>query len=312
MKLIKLIILTIFFTTSLSAEYLRTIRLGSFISEERAKVELSKLQQFVKEHKNIRDFQKIWDFEFTYRKSGEYFITIAEPLRDRGVLQEVLDTLRISYPDAYVTKLDSAPKFVKISKKQTVSKPEIKEEVTPKEIPLEAVTEVISKKDTVITTSAEVMQEKTQTAKSIESKKALREPLEYKFDEKEEIVQVDEETKIETDTSDIYQVLFFVLLVLFLILSLLLWRYKRKSIHCKDREIQTNEIFTKKDIEIRHKDSFLTHAKTSVADIHNFTNLLLEFDLTVIQKDYVQRIRSSSEHLLNTVNNTLDITKLKN
>jgi signal transduction histidine kinase len=32
----------------------------------------------------------------------------------------------------------------------------------------------------------------------------------------------------------------------------------------------------------------------------------------MIQKDYIQRIRSSSEHLLNTVNNTLDITKLKN
>ena len=314
MKLIRLILLTILFTTFLNAEYLRTIRLGSFASEEKAKVELSKLHEFLKEHKNIRDFQKTWDFEFTYRKSGKYFITIAEPLRDRVVLQEVIDTLRTSYPDAYVTKLDKAPKFVKVAKIKVLPTPEVKEEVVVEEIVPEVLyeTELISKNDAVIDVTTEVIEETVEVLEDTGLEEKVIEPLEYNFDKKEEVIYVDKDLQIKSQTSDVYQILFFALLLLFLIVSLLLWRYKRKSIYCKDREIQTNEIFTKKDIEIRHKDSFLTHAKTSVADIHNFTNLLLEFDLTVIQKDYVQRIRSSSEHLLNTVNNTLDITKLKN
>ena len=313
----KLILLTILFTTFLNAEYLRTIRLGSFASEQRAEVELKKLQEFVKKHNNIGDFQKVWDFEFTYRKSGKYFITIAEPLRDREVLQEVIDTLRISYPDAYVTRLDKAAKFVKKSEVKVILKPIVapKNEVVVEEITPEALfeTELISNEDAVIDISAqEVVQETKEAVVDTGIEEKIIEPLEYSFDKKEEVIYVDEDLQSKSNTSDIYKILFFTLLLLFLIVSLLLWRYKRKSIFCKDREIQTNEIFTKKDIEIRHKDSFLTHAKTSVADIHNFTNLLLEFDLTVIQKDYVQRIRSSSEHLLNTVNNTLDITELKN
>jgi len=109
-----------------------------------------------------------------------------------------------------------------------------------------------------------------------------------------------------------YKIPFFIVLLMSIVFILLLLKSKRKNKSCKTRERETNIIFDKKDIEIRHKDSFLSHAKTSVATIHNFTNLLLEFELTVIQKDYVQRIRSSSEHLLNTVNNTLDITKLRN
>ena len=315
----KLILLTILFTTFLNAEYLRTIRLGSFTSQERAQLELSKVHEFVKKHKNIIDFQKIWDFEFTYRKSGKYFIVIAEPLRDRAVLQEVIDTLRILFPDAYATKLDKAPKFVKAIQIKVVPKPKPKEEVVLEEMTPEPLyeTEVISKEDAVIDITTQEVEEVTEevTEEVVEDsgiEEKVIEPLEYSFDEKEQTIHVDEELQIKSEVTDIYQTLFFGLLLLFFVVSLLLWRYKRKSIYCKDREIQTNEIFTKKDREIRHKDSFLTHAKTSVADIHNFTNLLLEFHLTVIQKDYVQRIRSSSEHLLNTVNNTLDITKLKN
>ena len=317
MKLITLFLITFLFTTFLNAEYLRTIRLGAFDSTSKAKLELKKLNAFVKKHKNITDLQKSWDFKFKYRKSGAYYATVAEPLRDRAVLQEVLDTLRLSYPDAYVTRLKTAAPFTKKVTDNTI----IKETISTKAL---LDTEVISddidsierdKQDILeIQKELEVLEAKKEEAKKaaiILKKKQKREPIEYKFDEKEEIAP-SKKTDINDKIFDIYQVLFYTTLFLLIVVSILLYRYKRKSINCKDREIETHQIFTKKDIEIRHKDSFLTHAKTSVATIHNFTNLLLEFDLTQIQKDYVQRIRSSSEHLLNTVNNTLDITKLKN
>lgn len=314
MNLIRLIIITILFTTFLNAEYLRTIRLGAFTTESRAQAELQKVNVFVKKHSNITDFQKVWDFEFKIKKSGSYYLTVVSPMRDKVVLQEVIDTLRLSYPDAYVRKLKSAPAFVKkeviiessteltpiIEEKELVEK--VVSEVTPEEEVevIEVTEEAFTEVKQVEELPKEVIKEKT-------TKKM--EPLEYTFEDTEVIVETKE---IHNENTELYKILFFITLFLLLVVSALLYRYKRKNIHCKDREIETHEMFTKKDIEIRHKDSFLTHAKTSVATIHNFTNLLLEFDLTQIQKDYVQRIRSSSEHLLNTVNNTLDIGKLKN
>lgn len=327
MRLLTLLLITFLFTTFLHAEYLRTIRLGAFESTSKAKVELEKVNKFVKKNKNITDLQKVWDFEFKYRKSGAYYATVAEPLRDRVVLQEVLDTLRLAYPDAYVTRLKNAAPFTKKVIEKIEVAP-IKEELQQEET---AATDVLLDMEVMVEDIASIERDKqdileiqkeleASQAKKVEIKKVevvlkkeqKREPIEYKFDEKEEtIVKSDELTFIDSNYQ-IYKVSFYITLFLLLVVSLLLIRYKRKSMRYKDKEVQTHEIFTKKDIEIRHKDSFLTHAKTSVATIHNFTNLLLEFDLTQIQKDYVQRIRSSSEHLLNTVNNTLDISKLKN
>ena len=332
MKLIKILLITLLFSTILQAEYLRTIRIGAFESENVTKEEMRKLEQFVQSKKNITDLQKVWDFEFQYKQSGGYYIVIAEPLRDREVLQEVIDTLRLAYPDAYPTRLKSAPPFKKkaLPKKSVVIE---EEKVIPQEIfetevisqdvvsPKEETKVVVEEKnDTIIPTSVveeeispvvekelaktELIVEENEQKVATKEKEA--EPIEYIFDVKEE-----KATPVEV-TNDIYKILFYIALFLLFVVSLLLYKYKRKNVHCKDKEILTNQIFTKKDIEIRHKDSFLSHAKTSVADIHNFTNLLLEFNLTVVQKDYVQRIRSSSEHLLNTVNNTLDIIKLKN
>ena len=272
--MMKLILLTLFLTTLLNAQYLRTIRLGAFTSQDRAQVELEKVNVFVSNHTNIKDLQKVWDFKFTVKKLGKYYVTLATPMRDKDVLQEVIDTLRLSYPDAYVRRLGSASEFIRKENRS------IMQDIISKEKKIE-VLKVVEK-----------IQDKSISTVTIKAKEKIKEK--------------------NTQSLNIYQFLFFLTLFFLAIVSALLYRYKKKSISCKDKEMQTNEIFTKIDREIKHKDSFLTHAKTSVATIHNFTNLLLEFDLTIIQKDYVQRIRSSSEHLLNTLNNTLDITKLKN
>ena len=296
----KLIIITLIFTTFLSAEYLRSIRLGSFNSQSKAQVELEKVQVFVKKHSNIRNFQKIWDFEFKIKKSGEYYLIIATPMRDKEVLQEVINTLRLSYPDAYVRKLHFAPEF-RMKKEILEVKEEIKQEATEKEIPepiLKPIAEVIvvpklePKSELLIVPELEPKPKVTEMTPKITPEIATQvvevedlEVLKHNFDEE--------------NTSKIYQILFYMSLLFLLVVSVMLYRERKKNRDAAYREI-------------RHKDSFLTHAKNSVATINNFTNLLLAFDLSFIQKDYVQRIRSSSEHLLQTVNNMLDITKLRN
>ena len=330
MKTFQLFFLSFLLTTAAYSEYLRTIQLGSFKSPQRISSELSRVKDFANSQKNIVDLQKIWDFEFKTRKSGSYYVIVAEPFRERDVMQEVIDTLRLEYPDAYPTKLDSAPPFKKKEPKSE-AKPvkqkivQVQQElVTPPEV-IEVIEEEpkdplfgdVSNKESqevaekvVEEKQEEVIKEETtllEEPKAEETQK--REPVEFSFDKKEPELQ--KVTTIQSD-SGVYKILFYVTLFLLLIVTPLLYRYKRKNVHCKDRESHTIDLFNKKDMEIKHKDSFLSHAKNSVADINNFTNLLLEFNLSTIQKDYIQRIRSSSEHLLNTVNNTLDINKLKN
>lgn len=330
----KLIIITLIFTTFLSAEYLRSIRLGSFNSQSKAQVELEKVQVFVKKHSNIRNFQKIWDFEFKIKKSGEYYLIIATPMRDKEVLQEVINTLRLSYLDAYVRKLHFAPEF-RMKKEILEVKEEIKQEATEKEIPepiLKPIAEVIvvpklePKSELLIVPELEPKPEVIAVpVLDLEKEFPLEKVLKR---DKENTQEREQETKVtemtpkitpeiatqvvevedlevlkhnfdEENTSKIYQILFYMSLLFLLVVSVMLYRERKKNRDATYREI-------------RHKDSFLTHAKNSVATINNFTNLLLAFDLSFIQKDYVQRIRSSSEHLLQTVNNMLDITKLRN
>ncbi|MFT5662279.1 MAG: outer membrane protein [Sulfurimonas sp.] len=105
--------ITLFFTTFLHGEYLRSIKVGSFVSESKAQSELKKLNKFVEKHTKIADLQKAWDFTFKYRKSGSHYVITTQPLRDRAVVQEIIDTLRLSYPDAYVTRLNTATPFIK-------------------------------------------------------------------------------------------------------------------------------------------------------------------------------------------------------
>ena len=137
MKLLSSLILLIIFSTLLNAAYLRTIRVGSFKSNTEAQRSLIALKAFIAKHDNVVQLQKKWNFEVKSRKSGKYYVTMVEPLTDREVLQEVLDTLRLGYKGVYVTKLQSMPaKKTTISIPQTIEIQEIKKEKTmpkPKE-----------------------------------------------------------------------------------------------------------------------------------------------------------------------------------
>ena len=102
----KYILVLLLFTSSvLSSEYLRTIRIATFNTEVESQLALDELTTFVNENENLVRLQDEWDFEFKARASGKYYVTLVEPFTRRDVLQETINTLRLNYPDSYVTNL---------------------------------------------------------------------------------------------------------------------------------------------------------------------------------------------------------------
>ena len=294
MKLLKLLLITFFFSITLDAAYLRTIRVGSFTTADRAQLELTKLNKFALKHQNIIDLKDKWGFEFKYRKSGTYYITIIEPLRDKDVLQTLLDTLRLKYPDVYVTKLKQLPIVEKKTEVVVENIIEVIPEVKVIEVqkPIEVLKETPKKEIVVI--KEEPVQEKATISLIKET------PITTNKDEENE---------------SLFQVLFYVTLALFFITLLLLIlsrkSYKKQKVKEQSIAIENSEKCDSFSSQMQNNENFLADAQASISTIISYTNLLLEFDLSVIQKDYTKRIKNSSENLLNTVNNSSDISRIK-
>jgi hypothetical protein len=89
--------------TAFNVSYPRTIIVGSFFTDNKAQNSLLKLQKYFKNNDNLLRLQKKHKFELKVRRSGIYYGTLIEPLTSKVVLQEVRNTLRLEYKDAYVT-----------------------------------------------------------------------------------------------------------------------------------------------------------------------------------------------------------------
>jgi len=115
--------------------------------------------------------------------------------------------------------------------------------------------------------------------------------------------------------ADIWFILFIIIFFLFLgVLRLLFIAKKENKIHL-DNNIKNNEILSQLNTEMQIKEEFLCHTshelRTPMTSIIGLTKLVLDGDLSSIQKDYIQKIETSSNNLLNIVNDILDISKIQ-
>ncbi len=312
MRYISILITFIFFSTILEAAYLRTIRVGSFDNKADAQKELKELNSFVQKHENILSLQKEWGFEFKARKSGQYYATLVEPLTNRKVLQEVLDTLRIEYQDIYVTKL----KQKNIQKAELKIIPEAtKEVIVEKIIPLEPIKVLeVPSEENVIPVEEVIQTIKESKAKELEIVKTVQE--EYK----EKVLRDKNNAEIETSTvkhqeSYLWQILFFLCLILLLIAIRKIFVYKKEKEVYINRDLINNAKIEQITEEVQNKDKFLAHTshelRTPMTAIMGLTHLMLESELPTFQKDYVQRIENSANNLLSIINDILDISKIQ-
>ncbi|MDQ7066768.1 MAG: histidine kinase dimerization/phospho-acceptor domain-containing protein [Sulfurimonas sp.] len=290
MRIFFLLCVCVMLGTALNAEYIRSIRIGSFPTELDAKNSLQEINNFISKHENIKKLQETNDFIFKQRASGSFYVTLVEPLRSRVVLQEVLDTLRLEYGDVYVTKLKARPQMNENLDLKVVS-------ITPSQ--------------------AEVIPSKHQV------KSVKKESLEVEIASIEKEIQnavvpvtVPESAAVQSSTNNyVYQIIIIILLFLVLVLVYFLLRIKKEKETYINKELIQEEQLSQLREDNYAKDKLLSHVshelRTPMTAIMGLTHLLLESDLTKVQSDYIQKIESSSEHLLNLINDILDVSKIK-
>lgn len=292
MKIIPLISLLLLLITTLEADYLRTIRIGSFVKEKDARESLIMLKEFASKHDNIVDLQLMHGFEFKARKSGKYYITIVEPLTSRVVLQELLDTLRLEYEGVYVTKLkpkkvyhkqlDVIPDIDYSEKKALIS-----EQITPME---KTTINKIEKVEAIV-----------------ENDNVSVEPLEM------EVLKIDKDENNYTD--NVWMTLFFITFFVLLFFIKSRTYYKNRDEDSETKEMIAGERLSQTILEMKKKEKFLSYTshelRTPMTAIIGLTHLVLESELSKSQQDYMQKIEGSAQHLLSIVNDILDISKLE-
>lgn len=307
MNLFKIFLLLLFIFTSLNAEYIRSIRLGSFPTEKAAQDSLVKVNEFVAEHENIIELMQERDFVFKERKSGRYYITLVEPFTDRKVLQEVLDTLRLAYPDIYVTRLKTLPKreeTLDAGMVENFSKPSLEEvAATEPEIQEENLSDLSE-----VSRPEETLHEEVAALEEEISKEKSTEPL--------AVIPEEQEPEQKESTTPLY--LFFLVAILLLVVGILLFlllKLKKRNELYANQEMIYSEKLEKAMLDVYEKDKLLSHVshelRTPMTAIMGLTHLILESKLSAVQKDYILKIEASSEHLLNLINDILDVSKIQ-
>ncbi len=314
MKLLLVVFITLF-SLNAQATYLRTIRIGSFPNEKTAQAALEELNQFVATHPNIVKLQEEWDFEFKQRKSGKYYITLAEPFRDRKVLQEVLDTLRLAYPDVYVTRLKSYKnrnKPIKIPQQLVHKKNSSTSLINKTQVKDENRTQLHVKSESIIQNNSSSL---TKIAsKNLELNSSVKKTNIVTRQSLEKTLNVAPKEEDKKDSFD-YETAFYAAVGFGLLLIVLTLYYRKKSIILENKELITQEKFRQMLLEVQNKEkliSYVSHElRSPMTAIIGLTNLVLESSLSKLQKDYIEKIEKSSQYILNLINDILDLSKMQ-
>ena len=279
------------YSTLLNASYLRTIRISSFFTEQDAENSFVKFQSYLLEHENLQRLEKENEFEFKVRKSGNYYVILAEPFTNKNVLQEVLDTLRKDYEDIYVTKLQESTLTKKLSQIEK-SRPNVstKEQVTTQITPL-------------IAEPAYLEPEMSEVKPIIEENETLMvESKSLRSD------------SLEQNNSSSWFFPFIGVLLTLLVSLFYLIKYRKERDLYINKDIITSGKIDQIREEVKRKDMILSHTthelRTPMTSIMGLTHLVLENELEVFQKEYVKQIESSATHLLNIINDILDVSKM--
>ena len=291
---ILLLVLTIYAGVFASTKvYERSIRIGTYHTQEIAQDALEKLQAYVARHPRIIELQEKHHFIFKKRESGKYFITLAEPFRDKQVLEEVASILRKRYPDLYISHV-TQPSVDKIVSTQEKVKKKESFETQEKE------------------TLKEVEDKKIPALEVIEKHEKKVEP-QVKIVEKVVEKVILKEVKIPIDS--IYTTLFYISLgVIFILILVIVFFKKRMStlLYEQEREAENYKMLQK---GLRNKEkliSYVSHElRTPMTAIQGLVHLVLESKLSKEQKDYLQKIDTSSVYMLNLLNDILDLSKIE-
>ncbi len=124
MKKLILIFVLLYASSLVADEYVRSIRVASFYTHERAEKAIPSLEKLSLDFQFCRE-----SIVYRVRNIGRYYVLLVEPFRNKLLLQGTLDKIRVLYPDAYVSKYKKTdtnlpfklPSYEKKHRKETSS-----------------------------------------------------------------------------------------------------------------------------------------------------------------------------------------------
>jgi signal transduction histidine kinase/CheY-like chemotaxis protein len=352
MRYLSAFTILLFLTSILDASYLRSIRIKSLRNDSDAIKALVKLNKFVEKNDRLVKLKASHNFEFKIIKINGYNVVVAEPLRDKKLVQELLDILHTKYKDAYPRKIEEIKKpknkivenqKIKEEKKLPLAvKPKVVKEKVPlavkpkieeKKVPLPTKLEVTKEKITPPPVKLKVQEKVEFTPVKLDTKKKNEQVLavEKKAEKKKvEIVQnikkeepvktlqkkKSEKLKKEESSSNyLWEILFGLTFILLLYFIKQLMNANRKiETYINNEMINDGKILQLKE-DLKSKDTLVSHVshelRTPMTAIMGLSHLVLESELTKLQKENIQRIEHSAQHLLSLINDILDVSKLQ-
>jgi signal transduction histidine kinase/response regulator RpfG family c-di-GMP phosphodiesterase len=294
------------------------------MSQEDADAALSKLNRHIEKNSEILQLEKENDFDFIARKSGRYFIVTVEPFEDRAVLKTVLKYVRKLHRDAFVNKIKPGDikKKVKKSKKPPLKIKEVMAETEAlKDKSVEKVKESTPK-------SEKIVKEIKKEPKPVEKPKPK--PTQKIFSDDNSTPKVSHKVdktdtkgpkKPDTDTQKTEKspaALFYILAgtILFLLVAMsLLYLARRENRLLVKRLKDSSDKLDACKSNMMQKEVFLAkishELRTPMNAIIGLSHIVLQTDLSHLQRENVSKIKYSGELLLDIINDILDISKME-
>ncbi|MEA3523038.1 MAG: response regulator [Campylobacterota bacterium] len=309
-KIIAIILLLVSFAllSNLSASEYRKIVVATFHNQKDADGALKKLIQYSELDDKLIELQNSEGFEFVSRASGRYFILCVEPFNRGETLKYVASYIRKKHSDAFINKLKiseiSIKKTPKKPKEETIKISDVIEVLEPKESP------VIRKKVIPVKVVEPPVKEETQVV----DPKPIDIPIVKKTKPQAEVKQ--EILPVETNSQSSRNMFYlFAMTMFFLIVASVLIFISRKE----NKKLRHHLTKAKEDLEIlyddmTYKEVFLAkishEVRTPMNAIIGLSHIVLQSDLSHLQRENVSKIKYSGELLLDIINDILDLSKI--
>ena len=319
--------------------YLRKIVVATYLTKADAERELKPLKERLGSDPELKALYDQWGFEYVTRQSGKYYIISIEPLIDRKVLQKVLDKVRITRPGAFVNQLHpdqvsksaKFPKTPKPTAKVPASKPKPKPIVSqPKPTQAKVAAAPIQKpvvekkalqpEPKVVHQSSQANASKPATV-AVASKASQTPPVQSTSTASvtaplKEAAEPKKPSTPESSQSNM-PLIGILLLTLFIagVLGSLLWRERQRYNNLVLRNLKLEkEILLAKD-SMSQKEVFLAkishELRTPMNAIIGLSHIVLQSDISDMQRENIVKIKYSGELLLEIINDILDISKMQ-
>ncbi len=305
-----LILLLFFLTLNAQAQYLRTIRIGSYPNKKNTKTALTKLQNFIKTQPTLLQLQKKENFIFNYRKSGKYYIIFAAPFQDKKTLQTALNILRKVYPDIYVTKLKEADKKkIETIKKLQTQQPKHKSFIQKQHI---------AKQQQTQKQEQHIVKQQQHIAKQeqhITEQQQIQKQQQHIAKQQQNIKQYKQIQKISPKKKVFLSSWIVISIIICLLLLYLLYTTRKKITTLKNKIFITEEKLNQIKQKTTEKEQWITYIthelKAPLSSIVGLTKLLHSTPLSKSQIESLHKIKLSSKYMLSILDDLFDLSKLQ-